>query len=596
MAGKKGLPELPGFEILEPLGAGGRAEIYLARHKGREDELVAIKFLREEDLDRADRVQAFMDEVELSRLLIHPTIVRVYDGEFALGLPYLVMEHVDGLTLWELGARARRAKIQIPVGLAAYLAVMIADALDYAHNLHGPDGEALNLVHRDVSTVNVMVTFDGAVKLLDFGIARSKISSVHTQPGIIKGKLDYLSPEQCSGGPIDALTDVYALGVVLFELVSGKRPVEEEDVAKLFDKICAGKRSKVRDLRPDVPAELEKIIDRALAPKRRRRYGSAKEILKDLRDFIDHLPERPDSSTAAGFIRQLAPEELEKVQRRYGATNTTIFRIHDVPPEDATVKDIPLPEMLPTPETQRENRRHRSETVPQGEVSPAKKTDVASPDTLETSPQPQPANRIEPREAPLTPGAGSRRTLFLIVGLFLLALASGIVVARWVRDSGSSTSSSDSVIAVNMPDAAATVENDQNQSQAPRLRPELDFSPEAGAAPLHNPVLEDTGQPDAALVFDGSASMDFASTDAGSSPNATGGDGDALDGTKAYLTVRSRRRSALFIRGYRIGLTPVEMFEIEPGRYRLMVRNRYGLRRRWVELHAGDVREIEFGL
>jgi len=329
--------QVRGYEFLEQVAIGGRGEIYLARREGSGGELVALKFLREEDLKHRDRVQAFVDEAQVSSLLLHPNIVRVFHGDVADGLPYLVMEYVDGITLWEMLERLRMASRQTPMGVAAYVTAMVADALAYAHDLRGPDGAALGLIHRDVSTVNIMVTFDGAVKLLDFGIARSRMSSLRTAPGVVKGKLDYLSPEQCNGQPLDARTDLYSLGVVLFELLTGRRPFASQDVGTAFDKIARGDRPRVHRLRPDVSPRIERIIDRAMAVKLKGRYRSAAEMLRDLRSSMQRLPELPTSSSLAGLLAELAPEEVSRVQASYG------------PPETTAVSSIDAEEFRPDP-------------------------------------------------------------------------------------------------------------------------------------------------------------------------------------------------------------------------------------------------------
>ena len=358
MGSDEGRPEVPGFEVLEPVAAGGRGEIYLARDLEREGALVALKFLRAEDLEYTDRVRAFLDEVAHTSLLEHPTVVKVYKGGFVGREPYLAMEYVDGITLWEILERARRLEMRLPLGASAYVTAMVADALAYAHALEGPDGEPLGLVHRDVSTVNVMVTFDGAVKLVDFGIARSKLSSLRTAPGIVKGKLDYLSPEQCTGGTVDAQTDIYSLGVVLYELITGRRPYADCEFGEFFDRCARGDRPKVHKLRPDVSPRLERVVDRAMAVKKKHRYGTASAMLKDVRGFMDRLPERPTSSTLAALLGELAPAEVARVQASYGPPDTTAVSSFDnvaeamlgAPEAGPDTDPDPVPPSL-TPET-----------------------------------------------------------------------------------------------------------------------------------------------------------------------------------------------------------------------------------------------------
>lgn len=323
--------ELPGYVLLERIALGGRGEVYLAREGGDAGPLVAVKVLRPEDASRADRVEAFIDEVAISTQLIHPNIVRVYHGDVHDGLPYLVMEHVDGLTLWDVNERARMIDKRVPLELCASMVAKVADALSYAHELRDHQGQPMNLVHRDVSAVNVMATFDGAIKLIDFGIARFTLRNQQTAPGIIKGKLDYLSPEQCTGGTIDALTDIYSLGVLLFELITGTRPYYETDIATLFRKVSQGMRPRVSDLRTDVPRQLEAIVDRAMATKPHHRYPSARAMLDDLEAFIQTLPARPTSTTLSMLMIELAPDKVREISDTYGPPETTAISPTELP-------------------------------------------------------------------------------------------------------------------------------------------------------------------------------------------------------------------------------------------------------------------------
>ncbi len=561
------LPEIPGFEVLEQLATGGRAEIYLARDRRRGSELVALKFLREEDMGRADRIRDFADEVKRSCQLEHPTIVRVFDGEVTRGRPYLVMELVDGVTLWELCKRANRAKKTLPYGLAAYFAAMVADALAYAHGLKGRDGKSLNLVHRDVSTVNVMVTFDGAVKLLDFGIARSRIRSELTKPGIIKGKLDYLSPEQCQSGTLDAKTDIYALGVVLFELVTGTRPFKDDVIANLFDKVCAGERELVRSIRPDVPPRLEGIIDKAMEVDPSRRYSSAKAMHDALRAFMERLPERPTSSGVAAFLASIAAEDVGRVQATYGAPDTTAVTAVD---SGASSKSPPVPGLPPA--------------VP---ASPDEESSVEPHDTLhhktvEDEGTAGGASMVAPCER------RPRLVLPLFGGLMVLALLSGVCVARLARspEEASGGEAGEAALSVmhHIDSAPSPLPTSPLAPPRDAGNHELDFAASGESADVANAGPTDGVGEDDSPEQD-SGILDFAGLFDGS-----------VEGESGWITVTTRRRAALFIRGRRVGLTPVEHFALPPGRYRIKVRSRFGVRRRWVTVSAGDEKRLSFNL
>lgn len=595
----EGLPIVPGYEVLEPLAAGGRAEIYLAKDQSQDGQLVAVKFLKKEDIDDVDKVQAFMDEVELTKLLVHPTIVRVFHGEFTAGLPYLVMEFVDGITVYELVARARRLKKLVPVGVAAYVGAMVADALGYAHSLPGSDGEPLNLVHRDVSAVNIMITFDGAVKLLDFGIARSKISSVRTAPGIIKGKLDYLSPEQCTGGQIDALTDIYSLGVVLYEIVTGRRPFEETSLGRQFEKVSKGDRPKVHKLRPDVPPRLERIIDRAMAVKRKRRYPSSKAMHEDLRAFMEKLPERPTSSFMAHTLKNLVPEQLTKVQEAYGPSDTTAVSEAEVVASLLEERHQGPPTASPEPDA----------SYPPPFLSPAPNVSTGP---AASQPPPPPGAMGQNELGSVSPlaatppakeqGPGKRRLgmLAVLAVMIVVAVALGALVVRIGRCVASRPDEPvrGTVIhdAAGLRDADIVVAPVADASGAGLVVP--DARPNLGDSATQWPDAGSFG--DAEPGFDGAmdgAFLDFSFPDGGGDTGSH--DADAVDNretAKGFLTVTSRRKAALFVRGKRVGLTPVKRLELAPGRYRIKVRSRHGLRRRWVRIKSGREERVQFNL
>lgn len=600
--------ELPGYILLERIALGGRGEVYLAREGDTNGPLVAVKVLRPEDASRRDRVQAFLDEVRISSLLVHPNIVRVYYGDIHDGLPYLVMEHVDGLTLWDVNERARMVDKELPHDLNAYMVAKVAEALDYAHSLTNAEGQPLNLVHRDVSAVNVMVTFDGALKLLDFGIARSTLRSQSTAPGIIKGKLDYLSPEQCEGGTIDAVTDIYSLGVLLFELVTGTRPFVETDVATLFRMVSRGERPAVRNLRPDVPPKLEKIIDQAMATKRDRRYASAAAMLEDLRAFLRTVPQPPTSTSVSLLLTELAPDKVRQIADTYGPPETTAISrtpdVHDDHFEDdlegPTIAEYSPGSALASFDeegeaTQIDTPRHRrsgalSDAATMVEDSPLSMVDRGTP-----------------------PPAKNRTVLIVlaIFALFSLATLTGVVVTLSLRDDPQEGTSGPS----------EPLTPDANPTPARPATPE----PPQPTPPEH--VAPATGQLELTL-----SPGDAEVTVAGTTHNTTDGrlsltlpigshelrasapghshlqravditEGEAttleinLEPSSGRLTVRSRRRAMVYIGGRRIELTPLEDLELEPGLYVVRVSNRYGARRRRVRIEAGEEEEIEFDL
>src|SRR5688500_9181439 len=250
------------FEILAPLGAGGMGEVYRARDT-RLDRTVAIKLLPGELLNAADRrVERFRHEARVIARITHPNICTLHDiGEDGSSI-FLVMEYVDGATL------ARRLEDgALPLPLAMRIAIQIADALDHAHR-HG-------VVHRDLKPANIMLTRD-SVKLLDFGLAKLKEPDEQvvmdrtetarlTDAGTIMGTDPYMAPEQIEGHDVDARTDIFAFGVVLYEMVSGRRPFAGDSRASLMAAIVAAEPPALLSLQPQAPAVLERLIRRCLA-------------------------------------------------------------------------------------------------------------------------------------------------------------------------------------------------------------------------------------------------------------------------------------------------------------------------------------------
>jgi serine/threonine protein kinase len=276
------------YEVLRKIAAGGMAELYLARVRGAAgfEKVVVLKRILPGIAEDPDFVRMFLDEARLAATLQHPNIADVYDVGEADGQYFFTMEFVYGQDARTI--RHEMKKRNEPVPLAAALAIIhgTAAALDYAHERRGPDGQLMGLVHRDVSAANVMVSYDGAVKLLDFGIARVMTASHRTQVGTLKGKVPYMSPEQCKGQPLDRRSDLFSLGVVLFELTVGRRPFRGDSDYAVMDQIVYQGAPRPSSLVRGYPPELEAIVMRLLEREPKARYTTADELGDDLDAFI----------------------------------------------------------------------------------------------------------------------------------------------------------------------------------------------------------------------------------------------------------------------------------------------------------------------
>lgn len=285
-------PRIGRYEVLTTLGKGGMGEVFLAQLRGPRAfrKQFAIKRLRR-DVDDPATLERFAREAQIAAWLSHPAVCQVYElGEDEAG-PFIVMEYLEGTTLAAVIRRVRATRATLPLPVVLHVIDQVAAGLAAAHVLVDEYGAALGLVHRDVSPTNVIITRDGRVKLLDFGVA--KVDHVRTQTGIVRGKYAYMSPEQIAGGDIDRRTDLFALGAVLFELLTGRALFAAGSLAATAEAILHRPLPDVRRLRPDVPEPVAAVLRRALARSRGERYTSADELRAALAGATAARPATP---------------------------------------------------------------------------------------------------------------------------------------------------------------------------------------------------------------------------------------------------------------------------------------------------------------
>ncbi len=307
------------YELLGRMAVGGMAEIFLARERatavGGSRQLV-VKVMRAELAGDPDLASMFLQEGRLALRLAHPNICHAYACGVEAGRCFIAMEHVRGVTLRDVMRRAEMAGYRLPPPVVAKIAAHVAEALHSAHRAVDAGGRPLGVVHRDVSPHNVMIGASGVVKLLDFGVARSR-GGLHTErSGTIKGKLGYLAPEQCLGKAVDARTDVFALGVCAWEALTGRRLYDRSgDVASLTA-VVEGNVPEVRSLEPSVPEELSAILARALARSPDDRFASAAELQHALERFLADRRELVTAARIASVVEHLyggePPLELDR--------------------------------------------------------------------------------------------------------------------------------------------------------------------------------------------------------------------------------------------------------------------------------------------
>jgi hypothetical protein len=274
------------FVAVRPLAAGGMAELYLAarRTAAGPPELAAVKRMLPHLGWDPEFVRMFLEEVRIAASLRHPNIVRVVDFGVGEGGHYLAMEYLHGRTLRAVQRSIREAG-PLPLAFSVAVVIEVALGLHGAHEHRDHEGNPVEVVHRDVSPSNVMVTFDGSVKLLDFGIARVTEHTQQTRAGTLKGKVGYMSPEQCRGERVDRRSDVFGLGILLYELSVGRRAFYADNDYAVIGKVVDGDYARPGRLHAGFPPALEAVIARALEVEPERRYPSAAAMVEDLQRF-----------------------------------------------------------------------------------------------------------------------------------------------------------------------------------------------------------------------------------------------------------------------------------------------------------------------
>ncbi|MEZ4230074.1 MAG: serine/threonine-protein kinase [Polyangiaceae bacterium] len=280
------------YRLLSLLGRGGMASVHLAVSEGPAgfNKLTVIKELLPELAHDPEFLGMFLDEARLAARLRHPSIVQTHDVGQEAGRFYLAMEFLDGQPLSRVTHRL--AELGAPLSREHYVRVLmeVLAALDYAHHLCDYDGKPLQIVHRDVSPQNVFITYDGQVKLVDFGIAKAVDSSTETRTGVLKGKVKYMSPEQAAGDKVDARADLFAVGAMLFEAVTGERLWAGMRNVTVVSRLLRGEIPDPREVKPDLPESLHAILKTALAPEISDRYVTAGAFLNDLEAYLATRP------------------------------------------------------------------------------------------------------------------------------------------------------------------------------------------------------------------------------------------------------------------------------------------------------------------
>lgn len=283
------------YVLLEKLASGGMAEVYLAKNSGANgvSKFVAIKRILPQYSDNEEFIEMFKEEAKIAVNLNHSNVVHIHEFGIERNQFYLVMEYVEGRNLRQILNELKKKANHFQIDQIVYIIKEVAAGLDHAHRcLDGTTGKPLNITHRDMSPQNVMVSFEGEIKIIDFGIAKAETQLEATKAGTLKGKFGYMSPEQADGQNIDLRTDVFSLGIVLWELLAKDRLFSGSSEAAILRKIRDSNIPSLRKLDPSIHPELDKIVSKALAKDKNLRYQTSAALHRDLNRFLNtHYPE-----------------------------------------------------------------------------------------------------------------------------------------------------------------------------------------------------------------------------------------------------------------------------------------------------------------
>ncbi|WP_225413453.1 protein kinase domain-containing protein [Stigmatella hybrida] len=419
------------YQLVRKLATGGMAEVFLAKAAGPMgfEKTLVLKRILPHLAEEATFVEMFLSEAKLAAQLTHPNIVQIFDFGEADGAYFLAMEYIDGPHLRALVKGARTQGRPLSPVACARLISLACEGLAFAHDFADPQtGEPMGLIHRDISPDNILMSRQGAVKVVDFGIAKAASQSHHTQSGVIKGKLAYMPPEQVRAKTLDRRADVYALGVVLYELITTRRPFESSSDAGLMQAILFEEPVPASQHRAGLPEPLLGILGRALAKDREQRYPDCLAFQSDLEDFI----------LSAG--KPVTTQQLAQLVAQFTSGTGTPVPIQNTPrakaPPSTTPVHTPVPANLPDTQSGAAWAEPPTLKTPR----PLEPAAAALPPSPRPTPQPSPPVRPSVKaaaEAPPPPAverpgapARTRRWIPALAGGVLLAAAAAILLGR----------------------------------------------------------------------------------------------------------------------------------------------------------------------
>lgn len=444
------------YRVLAELGHGGMARVYLAVAHGPSgfSKLVVLKMLRVHLAEDPDTIAMFLDEARLAGRLNHPNVVHTYEVGEQEGHYMLVMEYLEGQPLSAVLRRARDKNVRLPLGLQLRVLIEALSGLHYAHELRDFDGTPLNLVHRDVSPQNIFITYDGQIKVLDFGIAKAITSSAETKAGVIKGKIAYMAPEQFLGEKVDRRVDVYGMGAVVWQLASGQRLWKGVPDGQVIHRVVNGDLPSPRDVNPEADEELTRICMKALAKDRTERYASALEMQQDLEAMLDNAGQRCTARDVGVFVADMFEDLRSEITRTIETQLSKARALNSGEPTSS-------PMLLPSLDTYSRMLTRQEESSPSGKLHPSSADSARV--SLSNSQLRAVANSIA--AGPSRP-AVSRGTLLAVAAGLLVCVGLLMYFVPMLR-AGSDTATTFAPASVHVPAATAPASVEAAPSAAP---------------------------------------------------------------------------------------------------------------------------------
>jgi serine/threonine protein kinase/Tfp pilus assembly protein PilF len=461
------------YILVERLATGGMAQLYRAKILGVQgfEKLIAIKMILPHLAKEHELVSSFIDEAKLAALLNHQNIVQIYDFGSMEDSYFISMEYLFGKDLRAIATKSKEKNVPVSLEHALYIMSRVCSGLDYAHKLKDFQGKPLDIIHRDISPQNIFVTYEGDVKILDFGIAKAASQSTITQYGMIKGKVAYMSPEQAAGKSIDRRSDLFSTGILLYELVTGNRMFTGDSTMQILAKVREAEFKPPESITPGLPEKVFSILKRALAKEPEQRYPSCGEMLRDLEECMVELSLRPTTGGLAHYMKELFQDEIV-------AEDQVIREVSGV-----TRGPEPEPRLKPEPELE---PKPKPKPEPEPKKPDVKPVDIGKVKSVVIAQHP---GRTEP-EAPEKKGA--KKLWPLYAGIAAVVIIIGLVFGLWQREPPVPTPQKQMTVGPVPPSTTVTpggAAPDKASPTEPAKKPDQDTDTAARAKALQSEAL-----------------------------------------------------------------------------------------------------------